>query len=93
MKIQNKTKYFFLENKPKDECGLFGISNDQNAGNLVALGLHALQHRGQDSTGIVTSDKNNFYAMRFSVKEAFYKSLPSSIQKYCSWHDIELFKN
>ena len=38
-------------------------------------------------------DKNNFYAMRFSVKEAFYKSLPSPIQKYCSWHDIELFKS
>ena len=56
MKIQNKIKYFFLENKPKDECGIFGVSNDQNAGNLVALGLHAHQHRGQDSTGIVTSD-------------------------------------
>ena len=64
MKIQNKIKYFFLENKPKDECGIFGVSNVQNAGNLVALGLHALQHRGQDSTGIVTSDKNNFYAHR-----------------------------
>ena len=36
------------------------MSNDSNATNLTALGLHALQHRGQDSTGIVTSDKSNF---------------------------------
>ena len=41
MKIQNKMEYF-LEKKPKDECGIFGISNDINAANLTALGLHAL---------------------------------------------------
>ena len=57
-------EHFLLNKRPKDECGVFGISNDPNAANLTALGLHALQHRGQDSTGIVTSDKNNFYAHR-----------------------------
>tara|TARA_B100000524_G_scaffold315485_1_gene193668 strand:+ start:240 stop:1700 length:1461 start_codon:yes stop_codon:yes gene_type:complete len=57
-------EHFFLDKKPKEECGIFGISNDINAANLTALGLHALQHRGQDSTGIVTTDKSNFFAHR-----------------------------
>ena len=76
MKIRNKMKHFFLDKKPKDECGIFGISNDSNAANLTALGLHALQHRGQDSTGIVTSDKSNFFAHRGmgQVSEVFANS-------------------
>ena len=57
-------EYFFSKNKPRDECGVFGISRHPNAAKLTVLGLHALQHRGQDSAGIVTSDKNNFYAHR-----------------------------
>ena len=57
-------QYFFSKNKPRDECGVFGISRHPNAAKLTVLGLHALQHRGQDSAGIVTSDKNNFYAHR-----------------------------
>ena len=57
-------KYFFFKHKPKDECAVFGISNHQDAAKLTALGLHALQHRGQDSTGIVTSDNKNFFAHR-----------------------------
>ena len=67
---------YFLKKKPKDECGIFGISNDINAANLTALGLHALQHRGQDSTGIVTSDKINFFAHRGmgQVSEVFSNS-------------------
>ena len=69
-------EHFFLDKKPKDECGIFGISNDSNAANLTALGLHALQHRGQDSTGIVTSDKSNFFAHRGmgQVSEVFANS-------------------
>ena len=67
---------YFFKKKPKDECGIFGISNDTNAANLTALGLHALQHRGQDSTGIVTSDKINFFAHRGmgQVSEVFSNS-------------------
>ena len=57
-------KYFFSDKKPKEECGVFGIYNHPNASELTALGLHALQHRGQDATGIVTYEKNNFYAHR-----------------------------
>jgi len=57
-------KYFFLNKKPQDECAIFGIYNNKNASELTALGLHALQHRGQDSTGIVTYENNNFFAHR-----------------------------
>lgn len=45
--------------KLKEECGLFGIHNNLEASNLTYLGLHALQHRGQESAGIVTSDGVN----------------------------------
>ena len=34
--------------KIKEECGVFGISNNPDASTLTALGLHALQHRGQE---------------------------------------------
>ena len=39
----------------REYCGVFGIYNAANAANLIYLGLHALQHRGQESAGIVTS--------------------------------------
>ena len=48
----------------KEECGVFGIFNNKDAAPLAALGLHALQHRGQEGCGIVTLNKNNFYAER-----------------------------
>ena len=37
-----------------EECGVFGIFGHEDAGALAVLGLHALQHRGQESAGIVT---------------------------------------
>ena len=40
----------------KDECGVFGIWNHPEAAQLTYLGLYALQHRGQESAGIVTLD-------------------------------------
>ncbi|NTU59583.1 MAG: amidophosphoribosyltransferase [Deltaproteobacteria bacterium] len=40
-----------------EECGIFGIYNHPEAANIAYLGLHALQHRGQESAGIVTSDE------------------------------------
>ena len=57
-------KYFFSKNKLKEECGVFGISDHNEAAKLTVLGLHALQHRGQDSAGMVTSDHKNFFAHR-----------------------------
>ncbi len=50
--------------KLKEECGVFGIYNNLEASNLTYLGLHALQHRGQESAGIVTSDGVNLYNHR-----------------------------
>jgi amidophosphoribosyltransferase len=41
--------------KPRDHCGLFGVFNHPDAARLTYFGLHALQHRGQESAGIVTS--------------------------------------
>jgi amidophosphoribosyltransferase len=45
-----------LEDKPREECGVFGIWGHPEAARLTYLGLYALQHRGQESVGIVTSD-------------------------------------
>ena len=39
-----------------DECGVFGVFGHPEAANLAYLGLYALQHRGQESAGIVSSD-------------------------------------
>ncbi len=47
-----------------EECGVFGVFNHPNAAALTALGLHALQHRGQEAAGIVTFDGNRFHAER-----------------------------
>ena len=48
----------------KEECGVFGIFGNKDASSLTALGLHALQHRGQEGCGIVSSDGKKFYAER-----------------------------
>ena len=54
-------KIIFSDKKPRDECAIFGVSGNPQAAQLVALGLHALQHRGQDSTGVVTTDNTTFF--------------------------------
>ena len=48
--------------KLREECGVFGISNHKDASAMVALGLHALQHRGQEGCGIVSFDGNNYHS-------------------------------
>jgi len=47
-----------------DECGVFGIFGRQDAAAIVALGLHALQHRGQEAAGIVSFDGSQFHVER-----------------------------
>ena len=54
-------KKFNLD-KPREECGVFGVSNHEDASALVALGLHALQHRGQEGCGIVSFDGENYHS-------------------------------
>ncbi len=45
---------------PKHYCGVFGVYGHPNAAELTYYGLYALQHRGQESAGIVTSDGKQF---------------------------------
>ena len=52
----------FSSDKLKEECGIFGISNYDDASAMVALGLHALQHRGQEGCGIVSFDGKNYHS-------------------------------
>jgi len=69
-----------------DECGVFGVYGHPDAAALAALGLHALQHRGQEAAGIVAYDGRQFSAHRgpglvgdnFSSKEVIAK-LPGTM--------------
>lgn len=47
--------------RPKEECGIFGIYGHPHASNLTYLGLYSLQHRGQESAGIASSDGEHIY--------------------------------
>ena len=49
-----------FDDKIRDKCGVFGVFGHKDAAALTALGLHALQHRGQESAGIVSFDGKNF---------------------------------
>jgi amidophosphoribosyltransferase len=48
------------DDKFHEECALFGIFGTSDAAAHTALGLHALQHRGQEASGIVTYDGRHF---------------------------------
>ncbi|MDA9189903.1 amidophosphoribosyltransferase [Alphaproteobacteria bacterium] len=56
--------YLFEEDKLSEECAVFGVFGSSEAHLLTALGLHALQHRGQEATGMVTFDGNQFNEKR-----------------------------
>ncbi|OGP24027.1 MAG: amidophosphoribosyltransferase [Deltaproteobacteria bacterium GWC2_56_8] len=53
---------FLSNDRFKDECGIFGIYRHPEAANLTYLGLYSLQHRGQESAGIVSSDGDKLYS-------------------------------
>ena len=59
-----------------DECGVFGIFGRQDAAAIVTLGLHALQHRGQEAAGIVSYDGSQFHVERHVglISDNFTKS-------------------
>ncbi len=73
------------EDKPKEECGLFGIYGHANAAALIYQGLFTLQHRGQEGAGIVVSDGKEIRSVKgqglvgdvFSDKS--FSSLPGNI--------------
>ncbi|MDE9450675.1 amidophosphoribosyltransferase [Aliiroseovarius sp. Z3] len=67
----------FDDDKLKEECGVFGVIGLAEAANFVALGLHALQHRGQEAGGIVCHDPEQGFnsARRFGyVRDNFTKA-------------------
>jgi len=53
-----------FDDKLHEECGVFGVFGHDDAPALTALGLHALQHRGQEAAGIVAFDGAQFTAER-----------------------------
>ena len=80
---KQKKKFKIYNPKLKEECGVFGISNNPDASTLTALGLHALQHRGQEGCGIVSFDGKKYHSeKRFGLvgdnfnKEKVLKKLP-----------------
>ena len=86
-----KIKYKNYNPKIKEECGVFGISNTPDSATLTALGLHALQHRGQEGCGIVSFDGQQYHSeKRFGLvgdnfnKEKVLKKLPG---KYAVGHN------
>ncbi len=86
-----KIKYKNYNPKIKEECGVFGISNTPDSATLTALGLHALQHRGQEGCGIVSFDGKQYHSeKRFGLvgdnfnKEKVLKKLPG---KYAVGHN------
>ena len=89
-KMQKK-KFKIYRPKLKEECGIFGINNTSDASTLTALGLHALQHRGQEGCGIVSFDGEKYHSeKRFGLvgdnfnKEKVLKKLPG---KYAIGHN------
>jgi amidophosphoribosyltransferase len=54
----------FDADRLREECGVFGIFGHPDAAAIVALGLHALQHRGQEAAGIVAFDGGRFHSER-----------------------------
>src|ERR1700693_1571912 len=67
------SKLAFADDHFHDECGVFGVFGHPEAANLAYLGLYALQHRGQESAGIVSSDGSELYLHRAmgEVEEIF----------------------
>ncbi len=64
----------FDDDKLREECGIFGVVGVTDAANFVALGLHALQHRGQEAGGIVSHEAGQGFnsARRFGyVRDNF----------------------
>jgi amidophosphoribosyltransferase len=70
-------KLAYADDRFHDECGVFGVFGHPEAANLAYLGLYALQHRGQESAGIVSSDGHDMHMHRAmgEVEEIFQPSV------------------
>jgi amidophosphoribosyltransferase len=58
------TTHPYDDDKLREECGIFGLWGAESAAAMVALGLHALQHRGQEAAGITSFDGSDFHSHR-----------------------------
>jgi len=67
--------------KLREECGVFGISNHDDSSALVALGLHALQHRGQEGCGIVSFDGKNYHSEKRQGLVGDHFTNPETLKK------------
>ncbi|MEX2455535.1 MAG: amidophosphoribosyltransferase [Rhodospirillaceae bacterium] len=83
--MPNITTNPFDDDKLHEECGIFGVYGHADAAALTALGLHALQHRGQEAAGIVTYERGQFFSHRAAghvgdnfSEESVIKRLPGA---------------
>ncbi len=70
------------QEKMNEECGVFGVFNVKNASEVMYYGLHALQHRGQEGCGIISTDHIDFYTLKGEglVTEVFNEHNLSTLQ-------------
>ena len=80
LKLKKKLRKFNSD-KLREECGIFGISNHEDASALVALGLHALQHRGQEGCGIVSFDGNSYHSEKRQGLVGDHFTNPETLKK------------
>lgn len=76
----------FYQDQLHEECGVFGVINVENASEVMYYGLHALQHRGQEGCGIVTTDGNEFFMTKGEglVLEVFNESNLKALKGHCA---------
>jgi amidophosphoribosyltransferase len=74
-------KLAYVDDRFHDECGVFGVFGHPEAANLTYLGLYALQHRGQESAGIVSSSGHDLYMHKAmgEVEEIFQPRVLSKL--------------
>ena len=77
---------WILRDRPKDECGVCGVFGHPDAARLTYFGLYALQHRGQESTGIVTSDGSHISQHKAMglVPEVFTEKILNNLKGHLS---------
>ncbi len=77
-----------FDDKFHEECGVFGVFGRSDAAVICTLGLHSLQHRGQEAAGIVSYDGNTFHAERHVglIGDTFSK--PSVIERLPGYNAI-----
>ncbi|MCP4936877.1 MAG: amidophosphoribosyltransferase [bacterium] len=81
MAIDSDSQPFIDDDKLHEECGVFGIFDHDDAAAFTTLGLHALQHRGQEAAGIITFDGKRFISERHLGKVGDYFTSSKVIKK------------